>query len=56
MAIRYEQLGHEAHWPFNAGTLYNLYVDLYTEEAVSFNDKAVGGSLTMTSVQMGLMR
>lgn len=56
--IRYEQLGHEASLAIPTPEHYLPLI--YTlglsqkEEAVSFfNDKAVGGSLTMTSVQIG---
>lgn len=56
--IRYEQLGYEASLAIPTPEHYLPLI--YTlglsqkEEAVSFfNDKAVGGSLTMTSVQIG---
>jgi 4,5-DOPA dioxygenase extradiol len=56
--IRYEQLGREAllavptpdhYWPL----LYTLGVRSDKEAVQFFNNKAVGGSLTMTSVKFG---
>ncbi len=56
--IRYESLGREAqlaiptpdhYWPL----LYTLGLKGKGEDVQFFNDKAVGGSLTMTSVQFG---
>jgi 4,5-DOPA dioxygenase extradiol len=56
--VRYEQLGREAllavptpdhYWPL----LYALGVRSPNEAVRFFNDKAVGGSLTMTSVKFG---
>jgi 4,5-DOPA dioxygenase extradiol len=56
--VRYEQLGREAllavptpdhYWPM----LYTLGLTSPGEAVSFFNDKAVGGSLTMTSVRFG---
>jgi 4,5-DOPA dioxygenase extradiol len=56
--VRYEQLGREAllavptpdhYWPL----LYTLALRSPNEAVGFFNDKAVGGSLTMTSVKFG---
>jgi 4,5-DOPA dioxygenase extradiol len=56
--VRYEQLGREAllavptpdhYWPL----LYTLGLRSGNEAVGFFNDKAVGGSLTMTSVKFG---
>lgn len=56
--IRYESLGREAllaiptpehYWPL----LYTLGLKGSQDSIAFFNDKAVGGSLTMTSVQIG---
>ena len=56
--IRYESLGREAllaiptpehYWPL----LYTLGLKNQKEDVMFFNDKAVGGSLTMTSVKFG---
>ncbi|WP_266206306.1 4,5-DOPA-extradiol-dioxygenase [Pontibacter kalidii] len=56
--IKYEQLGREArlaiptpehYWPL----LYTLGLKGSKDDVSFFNDKAVGGSLTMTSVKLG---
>ena len=56
--IRYESLGRDAllaiptpehYWPL----LYTLGLSSPEEEMLFFNDRAVGGSLTMTSVKFG---
>jgi 4,5-DOPA dioxygenase extradiol len=56
--IRYEALGREAllaiptpehYWPL----LYTLALQGSKDDITFFNDKAVGGSLTMTSVKIG---
>ncbi|OKL38671.1 4,5-DOPA-extradiol-dioxygenase [Pontibacter flavimaris] len=56
--IKYEQLGREArlaiptpehYWPL----LYTLGLKGSKDDVSFFNDKAVGGSLTMTSVMLG---
>ncbi|WP_439882715.1 4,5-DOPA dioxygenase extradiol [Pontibacter sp. MBLB2868] len=56
--VRYEQLGPEAklaiptpehYWPL----LYTLGLKGSKDDVSFFNDKVVGGSLTMTSVQIG---
>ena len=56
--IHYEQLGTEALMAIPTPEhylplLYTLGLQTENEEATLFNDKAVGGSLTMTSVQIG---
>lgn len=56
--IAYENLGSEAKLAIPTPEhylplLYTLGLQNAKEEAVLFNDKAVGGSLTMTSVQIG---
>ena len=56
--IRYESLGEEAqlaiptpehYWPL----MYTLGLKGKKDDVSFFNDKAVGGSLTMTSVKFG---
>lgn len=56
--IKYEALGKEAllaiptpehYWPL----LYTLGLQGAQDDVSFFNDKAVGGSLTMTSVKIG---
>lgn len=56
--INYQQLGNEALLAIPTPEhylplMYTLGLQLENEEAILFNDKAVGGSLTMTSVQIG---
>lgn len=56
--IHYEQFGVEGRLAIPTPEhylplLYTLGLQKENEEAILFNDKAVGGSLTMTSVQIG---
>lgn len=56
--IHYEELGREAKLAIPTPDhylplLYSLALQQPNEEIVFFNDKAVGGSLTMTSVKIG---
>ena len=56
--IRYEQLGREARLAIPTPDhyfplIYSLGLRKKEEEIQFFNDQAVGGSLTMTSVRFG---
>ncbi|MEY4279186.1 MAG: hypothetical protein RL377_1190, partial [Bacteroidota bacterium] len=56
--VHYEQLGREAQLAIPTPEhylplLYTLGLKEKNEKINFFNDKAVGGSLTMTSVQLG---